>query len=675
MSIKQFNSQYDFLFVGKDEGSFVENYAYDLGKGGEKNGKVFICLEIAENNIDPDKIGEIIFDGMRRVFFSDREADGYERFEDSLKEVNRAISSYQQERGNEWIGKLNVIIAAVVGDQLYLTQTGDAEAYLIRKRFITTISDDLQEPDNEDIFTNIASGDMEAGDFVLISTTRLLRYVSKTDLVKQVGGTLQQSVGSIKEFLHGEVVSKIGLIGIQSLEGPKMDEGGDVIEEVYAHSREEGYQDAPAPSKGALNLKNFKDKLKTGKLKTLLGGGMSSVKKKMAELTSDDRAGVAPDTGRRNRSSSPWSFSNWGKDKILIAIVILIVILTLGVGWLRSKADEDMKIQTLASDLVQIREQINSAITTGQFDKERSGEMLNDAEQKAIEVLNSGYHKSKARDLLDMILDTRDELDGVMHPDAELMADLSLKRANVSALGLISLNKQLYAYEYNALYPILLDKVEDPLTIDDNEKVVSAVSYDDKESLIFFTESGKLIEYKDDRMSFLQTTDENFKKGNVIKAFSNRVYVLDAEGNQVWRYTRRRDTFDGAQAYLDDGEVDIKNAVDMAIDGSVYILGSDGYITRLFQGGKEDFPIKKQPVKEVIAPTKIFTEVEMNQIFLLEGNENRILVYNKDDRTGGAVYTGQYLFDDIEDIRDIYVDKDTNTLYMLTGDAVYRVTL
>jgi len=264
-------------------------------------------------------------------------------------------------------------------------------------------------------------------------------------------------------------------------------------------------------------------------------------------------------------------------------------------------------------------------------------------------------------------------LDGVMHPKMELMAHLSAKRDNVSATGLVKLKDKLYAYEYNALYPIMLDKVGDPLTIDDNEKVISAVNYDDKDSILFLTESGKLIEYKDDRMSFLQTTDGSFKKGSVLQAYSNKIYVLDAIGNQIWRYTRRRDTFDGAQPYANGA--DLKSGVDMAIDGNVYVLGSDGYITKLFQGDKQDFPIKKEPTKPLVTPTAMYTEAEMSQIYILDKSENRILVYNKDDRTGGADYTGQYIFDDLKDIRDFYIDKNTSTLYVLTDKAVYRTPL
>lgn len=655
-----FKTNYDFLFVGKDEGSFVENYAYDLGEGGENSGKIFICMEITQNSQDPDKIGEIVFDKMRKVFFADGEISGYERFEESLKEVNRALNEYKIERGNDWLGKLNVVIAAIVGPELYLTQTGEAEAYLVRKRFATTISDDLSDQESKDIFTNIASGDLEPGDLILFSTTRLLRYVSKNDLAKHVVGSLSSTVMSIKDFLMGEVVNKIGLIAIQASSVTVSAQETTEIPLKVEHTVEESYRDpaiAPKAVRGSFSMNN---------VKTAFGGVVSKARRRIEDLS---RGGM----DRESRGSS-WNFSNWGKDKILLAVIGLIVVLTMGVWWLRAKGDEDKRVADLANELILIREEINSAITTGQYDKDRAGEMLSDAETRVIAVLESGFHKAKARELGDLILETRDKLDGVLHPKMEKMANLAEKRANVSALGLVNLKDKLYAYEYNALYPVMLDKVADPLTIDDNEKVVSAVNYDDKDSILFFTESGKVIEYKDDRMNFLNTTDTKFKLGKVIKAYSNKIYLLDAAGSQIWKYTRRRDTFDGAEAYAVGG-VDLKGAVDLAIDGSVYVLGDNGYITKLFQGAKQDFPIKKQPVKVLSSPTKIYTEADMNQIYVMEPSTDRILVFNKDERVGGAVYSSQYIFDEVQDMRDFYVDKDTNTLYLLTKDAVYRTAL
>jgi hypothetical protein len=113
----------------------------------------------------------------------------------------------------------------------------------------------------------------------------------------------------------------------------------------------------------------------------------------------------------------------------------------------------------------------------------------------------------------------------------------------------------------------------------------------------------------------------------------------------------------------------------LAIDGSVYVLNKDGFITKLFSGNQEQFPIKKQPVKPMAQPTKIYTELDMPNMYILEPAERRVLVYAKDDKTGGATYLQQFVFDDMPDLRDLYVDKDTNRLYVMDSTKVYQVNL
>ena len=50
-------------------------------------------------------------------------------------------------------------------------------------------------------------------------------------------------------------------------------------------------------------------------------------------------------------------------------------------------------------------------------------------------------------------------------------------------------------------------------------------------------------------------------------------------------------------------------------------------------------------------------------------------MFNKDPKTGGASYSNQLVFDDLDDLRDVYVDKDTNKLYLLDKAKVYEVGL
>ncbi len=190
-------TQYEFLFVGRDEDSFVENYAYDLGEGGERIGKIFINLEIQNNPAEAEDIGELIFDSLRKKFFADLEDDPYVRFEKALKEVNRELKNLRSQKSSQFLGNLHVIIAAIVDNNIFLTQCGEAEAYLIRRKYCSVISDDLYDPESKDFFTNIASGTIEPEDFVLLSSTRLLRYISKNDFARI--GSSKSLVGALGE--------------------------------------------------------------------------------------------------------------------------------------------------------------------------------------------------------------------------------------------------------------------------------------------------------------------------------------------------------------------------------------------------------------------------------------------------------------------------------------------
>ena len=91
---------------------------------------------------------------------------------------------------------------------------------------------------------------------------------------------------------------------------------------------------------------------------------------------------------------------------------------------------------------------------------------------------------------------------------------------------------------------------------------------------------------------------------------------------------------------------------------------------------KEDISVNKGPSKPISDPkSKIFTQPEMAQVYVLEPSTSRVLVYNKDQRTGGLTYVSQYVFEDLKDVRDFYVDKASKALYLLGKTKVYRASL
>lgn len=661
-------ANYEFLFIGRDENSFLENYAYDQFKDfGDRGGQIFVNLEVQNNAVDAEDIGAMVFETMQNVFFEDLEKEPYSRFESALKAVNGSLKQFKKEKVSGYIGNLNVIIAAIVGDELLLSQSGDAEAYLIRKRYVSVISDGLSEETTDDVFSSIASGRIEGGDMVLFSSTRLLRYITKTDLAKCVNKNgVAESLADIRDIVATEMLGRIGLTGV-IFEQVSDSEVVEVEEEMEMVAKSVARASEPKSDMGMGEM--------AGKFLNKLKGYTKSVPKGKASNLAQGAKGFASKMG--SKVASGITSKGFGKDKILVSLVGLIIILVVGIFIAKQQSAEQAQIDQLDKTLVSIQDKIAQAQTQAVSDKEQAKATLDKAYNDAKSVLNSGYYRDKATIYLLEIEEARDKIDNVIRIDKpNVMADLTSKRSDVNALGFITIGERLFTYEYNALYELVLDQLQAPLTIDDKESVVAATSFDDRGSLVFLTKSGKLIEYKDGNVSYMDTEEGTFHKGTALASWGNRIYVLDPASGQIWKYSYKgtQSAFGGAETYLI-GKPDIADARDFAIDANIYLLKASGDIFKFFGGQKVDFFINNPPSSGLEDATAIYTSDKLNQVFVMSAKTSKVLVFKKDSHTGDLVYQSQYLLDNVDELRDIYVDPAARTLYVLTKTKILSVNL
>jgi len=656
-------ASYEFLFVGRDDNSFLENYAYDLLQDhGERSGQIFVNLEIQNNPVDAEEVAAAIFDTMQKAFFEDINVGPYERFEYALKAINDVLNDIKSQKLSGYIGSLNIVIAAIVGDMLYITQCGDAEAYLIRKRYVSVVTEGLNDGVEEetDVFVNIASGQIEPGDLVLFSSTRLLRYIGKNDLARTVNiRSISSSLGEIKDLVSTEILGRIGLTGIL-FSKPTNNEIIDfsltenhVTEDILVAHDSEVYAERDSIS---------------GKFMTTLESSNSSLKK--PNWLSEAFSKISEGSG-----------SLFSKIGILKILIIVIIILLIGVWVARGNSKEKIKLEELDATLNEVQTKISEAQTKGIANKEIARQLLDDAYQESKDVLNSGYYREKAYMFLTEIEVARDRLDGVQRvKEQELFLDLNTVYADMNALGFVEVDNKLYFYEENALYELILDKIQGPIELDKQESVIAASGFDQAKSLVFLTKSGKLMEYKSGNISFMDTSDGSFKKGVAIDDWSNRLYILDDKANQIWRYTfdNGKSSFGPAEAYLQSTEeVDFSNAKDISIDANIYVLSSLGEITKLFSGKKADFTINNAPFDTYEDTGIILTAESMDQIFIMDQAQARLYIFNKDkDNSGNITYDKQYLFEGLEEgIRDIHYAAQDKQIYLLTKNKIYKADL
>jgi len=153
------------------------------------------------------------------------------------------------------------------------------------------------------------------------------------------------------------------------------------------------------------------------------------------------------------------------------------------------------------------------------------------------------------------------------------------------------------------------------------------------------------------------------------RLFGSRLYYLDAAHNRILRHVAVTGGWSAAQHYLKDG-TDLSNAVSMIIDGSIYVLNSDGSVTKLHQGKKADFSVQLPDPSEVNA-VRLRSPADSDYLYVLDSSAGRIIMYEK--LTGDLVV--QYRSDNLVGAADFVISDDENAVTAAAGNAIFRFDL
>lgn len=149
--------------------------------------------------------------------------------------------------------------------------------------------------------------------------------------------------------------------------------------------------------------------------------------------------------------------------------------------------------------------------------------------------------------------------------------------------------------------------------------------------------------------------------------YNNRLYTLDSKNNQIFRHDRSGAAYRSGTAWITSPDVDIKDGVSIAIDGSLYVLKQNGEIVKL-TGGKQDATSFDTVDPALTSPTILYTNSDLANLYVLEPSTKRIVEYAKD---GG--FLRQYEAAALEQATDIVVID--GTVYVLAGTQILQFAL
>lgn len=158
-----------------------------------------------------------------------------------------------------------------------------------------------------------------------------------------------------------------------------------------------------------------------------------------------------------------------------------------------------------------------------------------------------------------------------------------------------------------------------------------------------------------------------------IAAFDGNLYVLDVGANQILRYRPQGEGYGGAvENYFDRSPGDLGNVIDMAIDGSVYLLRDDGRIAKFFAGADKSFPAgSAEPIKRPVA-LAVDAEASRGALYVADAGGSRIVQFSTDGAFVRQFRATNNAFDALE---DLLVDERSGRLFVISGGKLYSARL
>jgi hypothetical protein len=141
----------------------------------------------------------------------------------------------------------------------------------------------------------------------------------------------------------------------------------------------------------------------------------------------------------------------------------------------------------------------------------------------------------------------------------------------------------------------------------------------------------------------------------------------------VWRFALNGEVFGPPEGYFAAAAPDLSSAVDMTIDGAVYILLGDGRIYKFF--GSEAQPYQPSGLPQPLErPVALASEGDAlgGALYVADAGTQSIIALSKN---GEFIHQIKAEGNALADLQALTIEQSSRTLYALAGGRLYALAL
>ena len=159
-----------------------------------------------------------------------------------------------------------------------------------------------------------------------------------------------------------------------------------------------------------------------------------------------------------------------------------------------------------------------------------------------------------------------------------------------------------------------------------------------------------------------------------VGSFGGRFYILDTVAEQLYRYEPRGDTYPDLpdRYFVTPPPRSLATALDIAIDGNIYVLYADGTILKFLQRELQPFDVRDLlgDISQVVAMA-VDPDGDSGAVYVADRGSRRIVVLGPDGAFQ-AQFRAEEAFDELEALA---VDEAARRLYTVSGGRLYIASL
>lgn len=387
---------------------------------------------------------------------------------------------------------------------------------------------------------------------------------------------------------------------------------------------------------------------------------------------------------RAPRLRIPWRY---------VAVVAAVIVAIVGIAWLRNYSAEQSRTRTYQNLMTQAQ----AKLTLGQASLDRNEAIthLQAAQDLAVQALAIKPQAAEAMALRDTIVRDMDEAKGVLRMAAAQITPLyTFAAAGATPGRIVGDGFNLYVLDKGEqkVYKFVLTPQGnglmsggDSVLLRKGDQVggtvigeladiawIPAGGSRATSNLVVLESGGALIQYDVTKgLSIVPVKDAStWRKAQATGGYGGNFYVLDNLDSSILRYRpTTRGTYDDAPSAYLQTKVELASAVDMAIDGDIFVLMVNGQILWLSGGRPQQFTLQGFDAA-LSAPVALFTNDGSASIYAADPSNTRVVKLSKQ-----GVLQKQFVFDDFARLRGVFADEKKLSLYVTAGNKLLHLVL